>query len=289
MRILITGGEGQLGYDLNRVLSQSPERFEIYLLSKKALNVTDSSQVMEVIERIKPDVILHAAAYTYVDLAETEKETAYQVNAFGTKNVAIAAASIQAKLVYISTDYVFDGKKGTPYTELDLPQPIGIYGSSKLLGEKFVAALTDHYFIVRTAWLYSIHGNNFVKKIAVLSKVNAAPITAVVDQIGSPTYALDLAHFIAQLMQTDKYGLYHATNEGYCTKYAFVQEIIKVLQAEHVPLLPANLKDFKLPAQRPVNSALDHYSIRTNQFPCFRHWKTALHDFITNELNTKIK
>ncbi len=284
MKILITGGEGQLGYDLNRVLSRSPERFEIYLMSKKALNVTDGSQVMEVFERIRPDVIVHAAAYTHVDLAETEKESAYQVNAFGTKNVAVAAASAGAKLVYISTDYVFDGKKETPYTEMDFPQPLSIYGYSKLLGEKFVETFMDQYFIIRTAWLFGIQGNNFVKKISLMVNNQAAPITAVVDQIGSPTYSLDLAHFIAQLIQTDKYGLYHATNEGYCTKYEFVQEILKVLQAGHVPLIPAGLEDFKLPALRPANSALDHFHIRKHQLPCIRHWKPALEDYLLNEL-----
>ncbi|HEY0829487.1 MAG TPA: dTDP-4-dehydrorhamnose reductase [Bacilli bacterium] len=276
MKILITGAAGQLGSDLTRVLQAD---HELFALSKTELNVVDADQVFAAVHHARPEVILHAAAYTKVDLAETDSEMAYRVNAIGTRNVAVAAQTVKAKMVYISTDYVFDGHKGEPYHEFDETSPLNIYGRSKLAGEQFVKAFSDTFFIVRTSWLYGRNGSNYVNNMIARS-LGQEPVSAACDQVGSPTYTLDLAVFIGHLIRTKKYGCYHVSNSGCCSRYDFTKEIFQAIHMNHIILHPVRAVDFNLPAARPLNSALDSLAIRLNGLPVLRDWKSALHAYV---------
>lgn len=283
MKVMITGALGQLGCDVVQLLSKS---HELMPLSKGDLDVTHIKEVMEIVKYNRPDVIIHTAAYTDVDRAEKDPKKAYDVNAFGTKNLAEAAQLVKAKLVYISTDYVFDGSKGESYTEFDSPSPLSVYGESKLIGEHFVKNLCDQFFIVRTAWLFGRHGDNFVKKIYTIAR-SQHQVLAAVDCVGSPTYSLDLASFIERLIYTDKYGIYHAANHGNCTKYDFVKAILEEAGLNKSCIIPVKSSTFMLPAARPLNSALDDRAIRMNGFPLFQSWRSALRTFMTEDLYFK--
>lgn len=280
MKILITGAGGQLGFDLVKVLAA---KHTMFALTKNELDIRELHKVMEIVNQIKPHVIIHAAAFTNVDQAEMNKEEAFEINAVGTKNIALAANQVKAKLVYISTDYVFDGTKGTPYTEFDSPSPLGVYGHSKLHGEKYVEMFSDKFYILRTAWLFGTYGNNFVKKMISLTQTQDT-LTAVTDQIGSPTYSLDLAQFIRDLIQTECYGVYHTVNKGYCSKYEFTKAILEAAGITNVTLKTSSIQQFQLPAARPPNSALDDLGIRLNSLPSFRDWNSALEEFVSKEL-----
>ncbi|KQX49179.1 MULTISPECIES: dTDP-4-dehydrorhamnose reductase [unclassified Paenibacillus] len=276
MKILITGAGGQLGYDLNRVFRPV---HDITAWRRDQLDVSDEKRVMDILLQEHPDVVIHAAAYTNVDKAEVETELAYQVNALGPLHIAKACEQIGAKLVYVSTDYVFDGTKGTPYDERDITNPNNVYGHSKLLGEKFVRMTCSKHFVVRTSWLYGTKGANFVTKV--LEKARSGePLSIVDDQFGSPTYCLDLAIFLRELIETDRYGIYHASNQGVCSRYEFATHILKVMQMEHVPLIPVPSDLFPMPAVRPMYSAFHHKAISDNGFTPMRDWKSALNFFL---------
>lgn len=222
MKFVVTGVKGQLGYDLVKQLSGGDH--EVIGLDRQTLDITDEAAVFHYIEKIKPDAILHSAAYTNVDKAEEDRDSAYAVNALGAKYLAQAASKVGAKMVYVSTDYVFNGTATEPY-ETDHPtDPLGVYGETKLAGEEFVQQYLDKFFIVRTAWVYGINGHNFVKTMLRLGE-ERGEVGVVHDQIGSPTYTVDLAAFMIELVQSDKYGIYHATNEGVCSWYDFAVEI----------------------------------------------------------------
>ncbi|NOU75757.1 dTDP-4-dehydrorhamnose reductase, partial [Paenibacillus sp. LMG 31458] len=276
MKILITGAGGQLGYDLIRVFGPV---HEVSAWRRDQFDVSDEKKVRDILLQEQPDVVIHAAAYTNVDKAEIETELAYQVNAMGALHIAKACGQIGAKLVYVSTDYVFDGTKGTPYEERDLTNPNNIYGHSKLLGEKFVRMTCSKHFVVRTSWLYGIKGANFVTKVLEKAR-SGGPLSIVDDQFGSPTYCLDLAIFIRELIETDKYGIYHASNQGSCSRYEFAGEILKYALMHHVALIPVHSEQFPLPAVRPMNSAFHHKAILDNGFTPIRDWKSALHYFL---------
>ncbi|MVO97975.1 dTDP-4-dehydrorhamnose reductase [Paenibacillus lutrae] len=276
MKVLITGAGGQLGRDLIRVLAA---RHELHALTRGQLDVGDDTAVEAVVNRIRPDVIIHAAAYTNVDGAESEAEAAYRVNSAGTWHMAEAAARSGAKLVYVSTDYVFDGAKGAPYTEGDKPNPISVYGTSKLHGEKFVSMLCERHFIVRTSWLYGRSGSNFVTKIIEKAR-GASPMQMVGDVFGSPTYSYDLAELIGQLIETEHYGTYHGSNAGVCTRYQFASEIIEFLGIPDVRMEQVTAEAFPLPAARPQHSALADTEIHGIGVTPLRPWKEALHHFL---------
>ncbi|GAA4841736.1 dTDP-4-dehydrorhamnose reductase [Paenibacillus vulneris] len=279
MKVFITGAGGQLGYDLIRVLSS---KHQVVAMTRAELDVTNETAVFQAIRNIKPDAVIHAAAYTNVDKAEQESHEAYTINSIGTKNVALAAAEIGAKLVHISTDYVFDGSKRSPYIETDRPNPLGVYGNSKLHAEKFVELISGQYFILRTSWLYGKNGSNFVTKMISLGRQHGE-LKVVSDQFGSPTYTLDLARFIEYLIQTDCYGLYHVANRGQCSRYAFAQAIFQALNWHHVKLVPISSAGFLSAAQRPEYSVFDDSAIRLNHLPRLRDWKDALNDFLHND------
>jgi dTDP-4-dehydrorhamnose reductase len=280
MKIAITGAGGQLGQDLIRVLS---DRHEVVAMSRRELDVTDQGAVRTQLVREKPDAVVHAAAYTNVDGAEHDPDGAYLVNANGTWHVAAAAAAIGAKLVYVSTDYVFDGRKNAPYDELDRPNPLSVYGASKLLGERYAQSACERHFIVRTSWLYGRTGSNFVTKVAAKA-TSERKLTLVDDQIGSPTYTLDLAAWIAELVTGDKYGVYHAANAGCCSRYELGLEIVAALGlGREVQVTRVKTAEFPTPAVRPAYSVLDDWAARTRGLPRMRDWKRALQAFLRND------
>lgn len=275
MKVLVTGASGQLGSDLVKILSL---KHEVIGLDRKQLDITNLEQCRKVIAYYHPDTIIHAAAYTAVDLAETEVDRAYEVNAYGTRNIALAAEQIGAKVCYISTDYVFDGTKATPYFEYDQTNPQSVYGSSKRAGEQLLASLCSRYFIVRTSWVYGKHGHNFVKTMLRLAQERDS-LQVVNDQTGSPTYTVDLSYFLMELVQSDQYGIYHASNTGSCTWYEFAKQIFE-WSGHQVSIQPVTSEQFPQAASRPRNSVLEHMSIRVNGFNDLRHWREGLSAFL---------
>lgn len=279
MKILITGGKGQLGRDLEKVLL-SAGRYEITCLGHSELDVTRPAIVQKIVLAYRPEVIIHAAANTNVDGCELDKDNAYLVNALGSRNVTVAATKMGAKLVYISTDYVFNGKAERPYTEFDVPDPINVYGKSKLVGEQYVASLFNKYFIVRTSWLYGRHGKNFVKTMLNVAK-ERSEVAVVNDQVGSPTCTKDLARFIAGLIQTELYGTYHASNSGFCSWFDFAQAIFNKAGLRQVKVRPVSTPELNRPAPRPAYSVLDNYCLRLQGLPTLRPWEESLQEFLS--------
>lgn len=274
MKLCILGGTGQLGHEIQKVFSDQ----QVVSLGRKDLDIANEEEVYRKLKEVQPAVILHAAAFTNVDQCEVRQERAFQVNGVGTKHVAVAAANLGSKLIYMSTDYVFDGKKDGPYGELDTPNPINIYGQSKLMGERAVMANCEDYIIVRTAWLYGAKGNNFVKTILRLASHNSL-IKVVDDQVGSPTAARDLAWALrALLLEEHPKGIYHLTNDGSCSWFKFAEVIC---QEKGIPakVLPITSEEINRKAPRPKNSVLaNHSSIK------LRHWREAIHHFLKEEM-----
>ncbi|WP_019005361.1 dTDP-4-dehydrorhamnose reductase [Cohnella laeviribosi] len=273
--LLVTGANGQLGQELVRM---GTEKIRIVGYGRDRLDITNLDQCREVIADIRPDAIIHAAAYTAVDKAESEPDEAYRINALGTRNLAIAAREQAAKLCYISTDYVFDGIGAAPYNEYDNTNPQSVYGKSKRAGEILLQSLADRYFIVRTSWVYGKYGNNFVKTMLKLASERDS-VTVVADQIGSPTYTYDLAQFLIELVQTERYGVYHASNTGSCSWYEFAKAIF---EESGIPIRtePCTTEQFPRPAPRPAYSVMDHSAIRQNGFKDLRPWREALRAFL---------
>ncbi len=276
LKVVVTGAKGQLGKELVKWFRQM--EWNVYGYDKDELDITDAQQVISVLGHIHPHVVVHAGAYTKVDEAEKEKEKAFFVNAYGTRNVAVAAEKVGAKLVYVSTDYVFDGAQRVPYHEFSSPNPINIYGKSKLAGEQFVRDFHSRFFIVRTSWVFGAYGNNFVKTMLRLAK-EKEEILVVDDQYGCPTYAVDLVQKIYELVQTEKYGLYHISNTGYCSWYEFAKIIFSEMGV-NVRVQRCGTKDYLRLAARPSYSVFDHMALRLNGFELLRHWRDALREFL---------
>ncbi|WP_127541178.1 dTDP-4-dehydrorhamnose reductase [Paenibacillus illinoisensis] len=283
MKVLVTGANGQLGRDV--VLLLEKEGHSVLACDRDRMDITNQAQCNEVISSYHPEVVVHCAAYTAVDAAETDIDGAYKVNAVGTRNVTVAAEKAGAKLIYISTDYVFDGNSLNPYQEYDDTNPQSVYGKSKRAGELLVQSLSSKWFVVRTSWVYGLYGNNFVKTMLKLGQ-EKPKLQVVHDQKGSPTYTVDLAGFLLKLMQTEMYGIYHASNSGTCTWYEFTEAIFA--EARNVgglsiqaQLEPCTTEQFPRPAPRPRNSVMDHLSIRTNGLTDLRPWREGLREFIS--------
>ncbi|CAM3229289.1 dTDP-4-dehydrorhamnose reductase [Paenibacillus taichungensis] len=285
-RVMVTGAAGQLGYDVVKTFQAGGH--DVMACDRDQLDITDQQQCRETINAFQPHIIVHCAAYTAVDKAETDENMAYTVNVTGTRNIAVAAEKVKAKLIYISTDYVFDGTATRPYQEFDLTNPQTVYGKSKLAGERLVESLCTRWFIIRTSWVFGVHGSNFVKTM--LELLEKRPRLQVVhDQQGSPTYTVDLARLVSNLSLTEKYGIYHASNSGTCTWYEFAQAIAEeaAKQSGFKPsavLEPCTTGQFPRPAPRPQYSVMDHLAIRTNGLPPMRAWREALIAFL-NELS----
>lgn len=275
-KVLITGANGQLGKELVELFSK--KNFEVYGCGRDKMDITNQEQVKNIINTIKPSIVIHPAAHTKVDLAESEPEQAFLINTYGTRNVAVAAEEVGAKFVYVSTDYVFDGTGTKPYNEFSPTSPLGVYGKSKLAGEQFVRDFHSKFFIVRTSWVYGRYGENFVKTMLKLGKERQA-LSVVSDQIGCPTYTLDLANSILELVSTEKYGVYHVSNSGSCSWFEFAQAIFKEAELE-VQVNPCSTSDFPRSADRPAYSVLEHMAIKLNQFSPLRPWEEGLSAFI---------
>lgn len=275
MKILVTGAKGQLGKDLMRELLRRGH--EAVGVDVDEMDITDAASVRRVISEVKPEAVIHCAAWTAVDAAEDNEDKVRLVNAVGTKNVAEACKAIGAKMMYISTDYVFDGK-GTEPWQPDCKDyaPLSVYGKTKLEGELAVAGTLDKYFIVRIAWVFGAGGKNFVRTMLSLGKTHGE-LRVVCDQIGTPTYTPDLARLLADMIVTDKYGYYHATNEGgYISWYDFVCEIF-ARAGYTTKVLPVTTAEYGLSkAARPFNSRLDKSKLTASGFEPLPDWRDAL-------------
>lgn len=252
MKVLVTGASGQLGYDVCKVLDT--RRIECYAPALEELDITNRPMALDILRECRPDAVIHCAAYTAVDKAEDEPEKCWIINVDGTRNLAEGCKEINAKLLYISTDYVFEGT-GNQFNEVDAPvNPQNVYGMSKLAGELVVKSLLEKYFIVRTSWVFGKNGNNFVKTMLRLAET-MAEVSVVCDQIGSPTYTADLAPLLCDMVQTEKYGVYHATNEGVCSWAEFAEEIFR-LTGKNVRVRAIPTREYLTKAIRPLNSRI---------------------------------
>lgn len=272
MRILVTGASGQLGYDVERELER--RGIEHLGTSSRELDITDREAVERLMAAYRPDAAIHCAAYTKVDLAEDEPERCWAVNADGTRNMAAACRKTGAKLLYISTDYVFPGTGERSYETGDPTGPVNTYGRSKLAGELAVQSLLEKYFIVRISWVFGKNGNNFVKTMLRLAETKAE-LSVVCDQIGSPTYTADLAPLLCDMVQTERYGVYHATNEGTCAWSEFAEAIFE-LAGRQVVVHPIPTSAYPTRAVRPLNSRMSKERLRDNGFQELPEWKNAL-------------
>ncbi|MCK5512326.1 MAG: dTDP-4-dehydrorhamnose reductase [Thermodesulfovibrionia bacterium] len=273
MRIALTGSDGMLGSDITKVFTD----VELITLTLRDFDITDLDKTKKNIKEIKPEYLIHAAAYTDVDGSENNPDKAFLVNGIGTRNVAIACQDINCPIVYISTDYVFDGKKKDPYNEWDISNPINKYGLSKLIGENFVTSLTNRFYIVRTSWLYGKNGKNFVDTILRLMS-ERKEVEVVDDQKGSPTYTYDLAVTLRELIGKG-FGIYHISNTSQCSWYEFALEIAK-LKGMNTNIKPITSNKFKRPAKRPFFSVLNNTMLRLEGIKGLRHWKEALKEYL---------
>ncbi|MFW5646444.1 MAG: dTDP-4-dehydrorhamnose reductase [Acetivibrio ethanolgignens] len=279
MKVLITGAKGQLGQALLRLSSELSD-IEVFPFASKELDITNEAMVEATLTRLHPDVLINCAAHTAVDACETDAENAYRINALGPKYLAQACQAVDAAMVQVSTDYVFDGTKTTPYIESDLPNPQSVYGSTKLAGEEQAAKYLDRLYIVRSAWLYG-EGHNFVRTMLRLA-AEGKPLKVVNDQYGTPTSHLELARMILFLIQTENYGIYHATCEGFTTWYNFAREIFALTNTQ-VSLSPVATNGFKTAAKRPAYSVLENHKLNTETVYRMADWHDALLEYLKEE------
>ncbi|MFD1848650.1 dTDP-4-dehydrorhamnose reductase [Oceanobacillus bengalensis] len=284
MKILVTGYTGQLGFDV--VQEGMKHNLEMFGVGSKELDITDRDAVNNYVEKLKPDAIIHCAAYTAVDKAEDEREACWNVNVDGTKNLAEVAKELGAKFLYTSTDYVFDGKGNTPFEETDEANPINYYGLTKFEGEKIVRDTLNDSFIVRISWVFGKNGNNFVKTMLRLSESHDE-LNVVGDQFGSPTYTYDLAKLLIEMIQSEKYGVYHASNEGYCSWADFAEEIFKQ-SGKNVTVNAISTEEYPTRAKRPNNSRLSKSKLQNKGFTLLPKWQDSLAHYL-NELNFEVK
>ena len=277
MKVLVTGAKGQLGTDLMNELAK--RGIEGIGVDVQEMDITDAEACRRVIKNSGADAVIHCAAYTAVDAAEDNADLCRRINGEGTRNVAQACKEADTKLMYISTDYVFDGQGTTPWDpDCKDYAPQNVYGQTKYEGELAVEELSDKYFIVRIAWVFGVAGKNFIKTMLRLGKERGA-VSVVDDQIGSPTYTYDLARLLVDMIQTDKYGRYHATNEGLCSWYEFAKEIFRQAGMD-VPVTPVSSDQFPAKAARPSNSRLSKEKLSENGFERLPAWQDALGRFL---------
>ena len=276
MRVFVTGVKGQLGHDvMNELAKRGHEGIGVDI---EEMDITDAESVRKVITEANPDVVIHCAAWTAVDLAEDDdkKEKVHQVNAVGTENIAKVCHDLDCKMIYISTDYVFDGQGTRPWEPDDpVVEPLNVYGQSKYEGELAVEELVEKFFTVRIAWVFGVNGKNFIKTMLRIGKERGAA-SVVDDQIGSPTYTYDLARLLVDMIQTDKYGRYHATNEGLCSWYEFACEIFRAAGMD-VKVTPVHSDEYPAAkAKRPMNSRMSKEKLTENGFERLPEWKDAV-------------
>ena len=282
MKILVIGSHGMLGRELVNRLSNLSEienqGNKIFGVDREHVDITNGANTSKFIAHVKPDVIVNCAAFSNVDACEAQVSEAFAVNATGAKNVALAGKKTGAKVIHISTDYVFDGTRNKPYTETDKPNPISIYGKSKLDGELAIQETSGNYAIIRTAWLFGPYRENFVTAMLQLGRKNHT-VSVVTDQCGSPTYTADLSYAIQNIIQLDFQGLYHVTNAGNCSRFEWARKIFK-LTGNRVSVIPLKTSDYKRVARVPQNSSLNctKYTKATGQ--SMRPWQEALEDYL---------
>lgn len=272
MRVLVTGAAGQLGHDVMDELKK--RNHEAVGVDVQEMDITDSQKVKQVITAAGVEAVIHCAAYTAVDAAEDDIELCRKINAEGTKNVAKVCRELDLKMMYISTDYVFDGQGERPWEPDDGRNPLNVYGQTKYEGELAIEENLDKYFIVRIAWVFGVNGKNFIKTMLNLAKTHDR-LTVVNDQTGSPTYTYDLARLLVDMIETEKYGRYHATNEGICTWYEFACEIFRQAGAE-IKVDPVSSKEYPAKAKRPENSRMSKEKLTQNGFERLPSWQDAL-------------
>ena len=277
MKVLVTGVKGQLGHDvMNELALRGIEGFGVDV---EEMDITDRTACETVISQEKPDAVIHCAAYTAVDAAEDNLELCRKINAEGTRNIARVCKPMDIKMMYISTDYVFNGGGERPWEPDDHREPLNVYGLTKYEGEIAVEQNVQKYFIVRIAWVFGVNGKNFIKTMLRLGKEKGA-VSVVDDQIGSPTYTYDLARLLVDMIQTDKYGRYHATNEGLCSWYEFACEIFRQAGMDEVKVTPVDSDGFPAKAKRPSNSRMSKEKLTENGFERLPSWQNALERYL---------
>ena len=276
MRVLVTGVKGQLGYDVMNELAK--RGYEGVGVDVDEMDITDARKVDEVITKAQVDKVVHCAAYTAVDAAEDNVELCRRVNAEGTEYIAKVCKRLDLPMVYLSTDYVFDGEGERPWEPDDERDPLNVYGQTKYEGELAVERNLDKYFIVRIAWVFGVNGKNFIKTMLNLAQ-NHDTITVVDDQVGSPTYTYDLARLLVDMIETEKYGRYHATNEGLCTWYEFAKEIFRQAGVD-VKVVPVTSEQFQAKAKRPHNSRMNKDKLEAMGFQRLPSWQDALSRYL---------
>ena len=276
--ILVTGINGQLGYDVIKELKN--RNIDCIGAGRSEFDITDEQKTKSFIKNILPEAVIHCAAYTAVDKAEDEPELCEKVNVFGTKFIAEACKEIDAKMMYISTDYVFPGSGEQAYEIDDKTGPLGVYGKTKLKGENYVKSILEKYFIVRVSWVFGKNGNNFIKTMLRIGK-ERKEVNVVSDQIGSPTYTKDLAKLLCDMVVTDKYGVYHATNEEYCSWADLAKEVFRIA-GYSTCVKPMKTQEYPAKAKRPLNSRLSKKSLDDAGFKRLPNWKNAVDNYLKN-------
>jgi dTDP-4-dehydrorhamnose reductase len=274
-KVLVVGALGMLGHDLLKVFAKG---YEVIGVDKEEVDITRQGATLKIIKEIVPQVVINAAGYTDVDGCEKKMRKAFAVNGEGAKNLAKGCRETGAKLVYVSTDYIFDGEKKTPYREDDPPNPLNIYGESKLMGERYLEELLDDFLIIRTQWLYGQHGRNFVETILALTR-ERDKIEVVHDQKGAPTYTADLSKAIATLVRKNLKGTFHVSNKGSCSWYDFALEIVRLAGVTGVEIVPVSSTDLNRPAKRPLYSVFNCQRLEQEADVEMRPWQVALHDY----------
>lgn len=275
MKVFVTGVKGQLGHD---VVNELKKRGHTAIgVDIEEMDITDKDAVRRIITQVSPEAVVHCAAYTAVDAAEEQVELCRRVNAFGTENIAQVCKELNCKLMYISTDYVFNGQGTRPWEPDDEREPLNVYGQTKYEGELAVETL-EKYFIVRIAWVFGVNGKNFIKTMLNLGKTRDH-LTVVDDQVGSPTYTYDLARLLVDMIETEKYGRYHATNEGVCSWYEFACEIFKKAGIE-ITVNPVSSNEYSAKAKRPQNSRMDKSKLKKMGFEPLPTWQDALERYL---------
>lgn len=288
--IIVTGANGQLGTEIINIITSGKSELgqlnsfydncNVIGIDIDDLDISNMEKTIQFVESVRPYAVINCAAMTNVDGCETNIEGAFKANAIGPRNLAIACEKIDAKMIQVSTDYVFDGLGNSPYTEADEVNPNSVYGLSKNLGERYVRDFCSRWFITRSAWLYGYKGNNFVKTIVKLAKEKGF-LKVVNDQIGNPTNAADLAWHICKILITTEYGIYHCTGDGECSWYDFACEIIRCFNL-NATVEPCSTEEFPRPARRPKYSSLDNLMLKLTVGDEFRHWKDAIKEYSKN-------
>ena len=281
MRIVVTGAAGMLGRDLVEILREQHEVVPVDLAGvEDPLDITDAAAVQARFEEARPDAVAHCAAYTNEDGCERDPDQAYRVNALGTAAVAGACRAVGARVLYVSTDFIFDGEKGSPYIEFDTPRPLGVYGASKLAGERLVQSLCPQHYIVRTQWLYGAHGRNF--PLTILERAaQGQELRVVADQVGVPTFTRDLSRAIAAIVAQPLYGTYHAANRGEVSWHGFASRLLGMAGLDPALARPISSAEWRSPTRRPAYSVLRPYVLEMLGLAgVLRPWEEALADFL---------